>query len=353
MADPRHRRGRRHSFVSVLLIACSAVLAGARSFTAIGQWAKAAPQTALARLGARVATVFSVRVAPSAATVRRVLNAVCPGGLADLLGTDPAGAGTLAVDGKTARGSRTVTSPAAHLLAAMTGAGQTVTQLRVPDKTNEITCFAALLEPFYLAGVTVTADALHTQRAHARFLVEEKQAHFLLVIKANQPSLLRQLRALPWKHATARRYDRETGHGRKETRATRALTVTDLGLDFPHAVQAVKILRHRTDIRTCKVTRQTVYALTDLTARQASPQRLGQLARSQWVIENRLHFVRDTTFAEDASKIRTGYGPQNMATLRSFAINVLRAAGHANIAAGIREMSYEPFRRPLDLLGLT
>ncbi|MFJ5310067.1 hypothetical protein [Streptomyces sp. NPDC088350] len=143
--------------------------------------------------------------------MRRILNAVCPGGLADLLGTDPAGAGTLAVDGKSARGSRTVTSPAAHLLAAMTGAGQTVTQLRVPDKTNEITCFAALLEPFDLAGVTATADALHIQRAHARFLV----------VKANQPGLLRQLRALPWKHATARRYDRETGHGRKETRATR------------------------------------------------------------------------------------------------------------------------------------
>ena len=68
--------------------------------------------------------------------------------------------------------------------------------------------------------------------------------------------------------------------------------------------------------------------------------------------ENRLHFVRDTTFAEDASTVRTGHGPDNMATLRSFAINTLRAAGHANIAAGLREMSYDGFRRPLDLLGL-
>ncbi|MFB7668912.1 transposase [Kitasatospora sp. NPDC056138] len=59
--------------------------------------------------------------------------------------------------------------------------------MRVPDKTNEITCFAALLAPFDLTGVTVTADALHTQRAHARFLADEKQAHYLLVIKANQP----------------------------------------------------------------------------------------------------------------------------------------------------------------------
>ena len=77
------------------------------------------------------------------------------------------------------------------------------------------------------------------------------------------------------------------------------------------------------------------------------------LARSQWTIENRLHFVRDTAFAEDTSTVRTGHGPDNMATLRSFAINTLRAAGHTNIAAGLREMSYDTFRHPLDLLGLT
>ncbi|MET9324845.1 transposase [Streptomyces sp. NPDC003038] len=74
--------------------------------------------------------------------------------------------------------------PAAHLLSAVTGAGRTVTQLRVPDKTNEITGFARLLAPFDLAGTVVTADALHTQREHARFLVEEKYAHYLFVVKA-------------------------------------------------------------------------------------------------------------------------------------------------------------------------
>ncbi|MEU2263904.1 transposase family protein [Streptomyces sp. NPDC019645] len=95
LADPRHRRGKRHPFVSVLLIACSAVLSGARSFAAIGQWAKNAPQEALARLGARTTSVFAVRVAPSTATARRIINRTCPGGLADLLGTDPAGSDTL------------------------------------------------------------------------------------------------------------------------------------------------------------------------------------------------------------------------------------------------------------------
>ncbi|MGW1616873.1 ISAs1 family transposase [Streptomyces sp. NPDC002285] len=229
----------------------------------------------------------------------------------------------MAVDGKSARGSRTAGSAAAHLPATITGAGQTETQLRVPDKTNEITCFAALLEPFDPADVTVTAEALHTQREHARFLVEDKQTHHLLLVKANQPGGFGQSRSLPWKQATARRYDREKGHGRKETRVTRALTVTELDLDFPHAVQVARILRHRTDLRSGKVTRQTVYALTDLTARRASPQQLERPARPQGVIENRLHFVRDTTFTEDASKIRTGYGPDTVATLRSFAINQL------------------------------
>jgi hypothetical protein len=68
--------------------------------------------------------------------------------------------------------------------------------------------------------------------------------------------------------------------------------------------------------------------------------------------ENRLHAVRDTAFREDASKVRTGHGPDNMASLRNLAINTLRDAGHSNIAAGLRHTSYEPFTRPLDLLGI-
>lgn len=134
----------------------------------------------------RTVSAFSVCLPPSTATIRRIINRVCPGGLADLLGCDPSGADTLAVDGKSARGSRHGDTPAAHLLAAMTGGGLTVTQLRVPDKTNEITCFAGLLAPFDLTGVTVTADALHAQRGHARFLAEGKKAHYALCVKKNQ-----------------------------------------------------------------------------------------------------------------------------------------------------------------------
>ncbi|WP_327417472.1 ISAs1 family transposase [Streptomyces sp. NBC_01233] len=247
LADPRDRRGRRHTLVSVLLTAASAVLAGARSYLAVGQWARHAPQDTLERLGIRPGGPFAVRRAPSASTLRRVLTLVCPGALADLLGCDPAGAASVAVDGKTVRGSRMDTAPAAHLPSAVVSGGRTVSQLRVPDKTTEVTGFTRLLAPFGLTGVVVTADALHTHREHAKWLVEAKKAHCLLIVKGNQPGLAAALRALPWKEVTSRRYDREAGHGRRETRSVRTLTVTDLGLDFPHAVQAAKILRHRTD----------------------------------------------------------------------------------------------------------
>nr|WP_157596811.1 hypothetical protein [Streptacidiphilus rugosus] len=64
---------------------------------------------------------------------------------------------------------------------------------------------------------------------------------------------------------------------------------------------------------------------------------MSELARSPWTIENRLHFVRDTAFGEDASKIRTSHGLENMATLRNLAINTLRDHGHASIAAGLAD----------------
>ncbi|MFD5514005.1 hypothetical protein ACFWIB_40810 [Streptomyces sp. NPDC127051] len=88
-----------------------------------------------------------------------------------------------------------------------------------------------------------------------------------------------------------------------------------------------------------------------MTSPEASPQLIGRITRAQRGIEA-VHHARDTTSAEDASKIRTGHGPGNTATLRNPAVNTLRDTGHHNIAAGLREVSYTPFTRPLDLLGL-
>lgn len=133
------------------------------------------------------------------------------------------------------------------------------------------------------------------------------------------------------------------------------LTVIALGVGFPHAAQVAqvaKIVRHRICVKTGKRTRGTVYVLTDPTSRQASPRTshddraLAVDHREPAPLRLRHHL------REDASKVRTDHGPENMATRRSFAICQLRVVSHANIAAGLREMSCEPFRRPLDLLGL-
>ncbi|MFF1478086.1 ISAs1 family transposase [Streptomyces sp. NPDC058301] len=206
---------------------------GAKSFTAMGQWAAAAPQDALARLGARTATTFNIRIPPSTATLRRVINAVCPGSPADLLGATPAGTPTVAVDGKTARGSRTDSGATVHLLSALSGDRQVISQLPVPDKTTEVTAFAPLLAPFDLTDAVITADALHTTREQARYIVQDKNAHYFLVVKAHQPTLQAVLKSLPWKQCREVSYDRTRRHGRKETRSVRALTVTALDLGHP------------------------------------------------------------------------------------------------------------------------
>lgn len=134
-------------------------------------------------------------------TVRRVIERLHPAGLAALLrptGTERDRPVRLAVDGKSARGSRTRTRTAAHLLAVIDQDDQVIAQTRIPDKTNEVPCLREVLSPLDIEGAWVSADALHTQRDTARFLVEDKKAHYLLTVKLNQPTLHARCRRLPW-----------------------------------------------------------------------------------------------------------------------------------------------------------
>jgi len=195
----------------------------------------------------------------------------------------------------------------------------------------------------------VTADALHTQRATARYLTEQCGADYILTVKRNQPSLFDQVKRLPWAQAPTGDTDRHRAHGRAETRTVKALSIEGLG--FPYAAQAVRIRRHVTDLRTGKVSWTCAYAVTSLGAEQAGAARLGALVRGHWAIEV-LHHVRDTTFAEDACKVRSGHGPANLATLRSLAALLLSALGRPTIPDAIRWVSYACFTRPLDLIGL-
>ncbi|MEP7023298.1 MAG: ISAs1 family transposase [Actinomycetota bacterium] len=279
VADPRARRGVRHSLVSVLLVSVAAVLAGARSFTAIGEWAADAPPEVLGALGVRFDPLTGQFQPPGEATIRRVLESIDAGGLDAAVtswlasGPAPPGRRAVAVNGKALRGTRHASSDgqATHLLAVLDQqAGTVLAQTAVDGKTNEITRFAPLLQPLDLAGCVVTADALHTQREHAEFLVAGKNADYILVVKGNQPGLHAQLRELPWKDIPAAHQARNRGHGRAEHRTLRAVTVT-AGLAFPHAAQALRVTRRTRPLTGGKWRTVTIHAITSLAFGQATP----------------------------------------------------------------------------------
>jgi predicted transposase YbfD/YdcC len=120
---------------------------------------------------------------------------------------------------------------------------------------------------------------------------------------------------------------------------------------FPHAAQVLQVTRKTRQLRTQRWRTVTIYAITSLTFEQASPARLADYLRGHWAIENGLHYVRDTTFAEDGSQVRSGTGPQVMACLRNLAIGALCRGGPVNLAAALRHHARDP-ARPLATLGI-
>ena len=212
LPDCRRARGQRHRLATVLTIAIAAVLAGSRGYTAIAEWAARLSQKQLKRLRARYNPRTERFEPPSEPTIRRILQSVDVGrvdaSLSDwLLGLTEDG-DAVAVDGKTLRGAVREDGTQVHLLSAfLQGQGVTVAQREIPAKTNEIPEIKPLLEPLDLRGRVVTADALHTQRETARFLVEDKQAHYLFTVKENQPTLYADLSALGEAHFPPARRD--------------------------------------------------------------------------------------------------------------------------------------------------
>lgn len=197
LRDPRKARGIRHPFESVLTLSAMAVLSGMRSYEAIAEWARDVPKELLKKL-----RCWCHR-APSEATFRRVFQVAdveqADRILGEWLAKQAGSCGAVALDGKTLRGSRDRDAPACHLLAAVTHeTGLVLGQRQVEEKSNEITGAAPLLEEIDIEGKTVTADAMHTQRNLARYIVEEKKADYVFVAKANQPTLREDIGSLHW-----------------------------------------------------------------------------------------------------------------------------------------------------------
>jgi len=333
--------------VTVLAVSVCAVLAGARSYVAIAEWAHDLPVSARLRLGIG-------RRDPSESTLRRILQRVDLDALDAVLSSwlsarlprpQPGGMRAVAVDGKTARGARTDDGTQVHLLAAFDHAsGVVLGQTQVSGeggKSSEITAFAPLLDRIDLTDVLLTADALHTQRGHADYL-HARGGHYLLIAKANQPRLHAQLAGLPWAQVPVADQRHDRGHGRVETRRIK-ITSVSAGIGFPHARLAVQIQRRRRPIGSTTWSSETVYAITSLPWHRARADLLAEAIRGHWQIEA-LHWIRDVSFGEDLSQIRTGSGPAVMGTLRNFAVSRHRLAGDDNIAHACRRTARHPNR---------
>jgi predicted transposase YbfD/YdcC len=320
LPDPRSPQGRIYPLACLVAVAlCALSAAGHDRLSAVGQWVKRASQADLARLGCPYDVLAGRYRAPDEKTIRVVLDRLEAKALSRaLLGKgrptpkrpragdwpsasardyparrEKAHAKTMArarlaavaVDGKTARGARRADGSRVHLLGVADHDGRFLDQIAIDAKHNETSHFQELLAGIDLAAVVVTFDALHTVRANLNWLATAKNAHYIAIVKKNQPLLYARLTTLPWRDVPTGTTSRDTGHGRAETRTLKTAYVPDL--DLPHARQAVKITRWRQDRRTGKISRETVYAVTSLTTADASPDDLARLVREHWTIEVR------------------------------------------------------------------
>ena len=307
--DPRKRRGRRHALAGLLAVGIAAVIAGSRSFAAIGQWAADAGPEVLAVLGA-------ARGPAEESTFRRAFALVSPDVLDRVLGAwlhtravQAGGRLVIAIDGKAVRGAKDKTGKAPHLVAALAhGIGAVLGQAAVDAKSNEIPAVRELLKAFAsLAGAVITIDALHTQSDTAQ-VITGRRADYVMTVKGNMPTLYKRLKKLPWTAVPAFSAV-STDHGRR-TRRTIKVALVPAWIEFAGAAQVAQL--RRTVTRNGKKTVEVVYLITS--DRNADPATLAAWVRGHWEIENRLHWVRDVTYQEDKSLVRTGNAPRVMAS---------------------------------------
>lgn len=207
-------------------------------------------------------------------------------------------------------------------------------------RTNEIKMAIPLLDTIDIEGKEVTGDALLAQRKIADYLVSQRHAHYHFTVKANQPGLLEDV-ALWFRDRKQPDFIQFTppDHGRIETRKIWRTSQLNDYLDFPHVGQAFAVQRQFIYKKSGKHSCEVVYGITSRTAQQADPEQVLKVNRGHWTIENSCHYILDWNYDEDRSRIRTGYGPENITRMRRFAIGVIKSKKVPSVAQKMRELT--------------
>jgi predicted transposase YbfD/YdcC len=208
-----------------------------------------------------------------------------------------------------------------------------------------------------LKGMVVTADPMHCQVEHARFLVRDKEADFILMVKDNQRNLRKEIVCLLAEEpAPVDIYHRtERGHGRIDTHVIIAHAIRPYEMQnsaFPYIRQCFSVERISTDLYGENPTSEIRYGITSLSRKEALPKELLCYLIDHWRIETSSHYVRDDTLGEDRSRIRKGSGPQIMATLRNVSIGIIRVAGGTNIAEAVRYFGWNSRVKAIRAVGV-
>lgn len=353
LPDFRQAQGKRYDLLPIILLSCTAMLCGCTSQSAISDWGHNYSHHWLSKLG------FNKGCSPSQSTLHRIFKGIDVVKLELLLSrwtqqvfrllgfsspTDLEGA---SIDGKVLCGSSKQKASQPHLLASLSHKlGLVLGQVAVSEKSNEITASTDLIEMLVLKGVVITGDAMFTQRETARQIIS-KGGDYLISVKANQPSLLEDIKQAfveQWWMADTLTQAKslDVYAGRIEERALKSSTAMIGYSDWPGLKRVLKMERNVTNKRTEVSRQEEAYAITSLDERQAGAEQLLRLWREHWHIENKLHYVRDVTYKEDKSQVRTGKIPEVMAALRNAAISVIRMTGATNIAAACRRYAAQP-----------
>ena len=335
--DPRDVRRISHRLDEILLLVVCGTIADCDDYEDIAAWGAAH----LDFLRRHLPYEHGV---PGERWLTTLMNRINPGLFASAFAawvreSWPGKASLVAIDGKTSRRSHDRSAGAAplHLVSAFATTTRLVLAAEaVPDKGSELAAIPLLLERLGaeegLKGALVSIDAIATNPEIARAITAQG-ADYLLAVKANQPTLRAEVEAAfaAAPPATLDTHaDLDKGHGRIEERRTTVLRETDW-LDgarrFPGELRlpgAACLVRTETRVESRSTSRtETRYFIS---SRPLSPQEAATVVREHWAIENRLHWVLDVTFADDQSRLRKGHGARNMATVRHFALNLVRTA---------------------------
>jgi len=351
LRDSRKAKGKRYSLLTLVVLIFLAKLSGQDKPVEIADWAKNHAQALVTLLHLRHAWM------PHHNTIRRVFQAILSEAefeqlLKEYHQQQPETVGdTLAIDGKALKGTRPADQGRSeYVLSVYDGQTQRVlVQEAVDTKENEIVAAPKALAQVPLAGKVVTGDAIHAQRGLSAYIVAQG-GDYLWPVKENQPRLYQDIEQwfapehpLPGFGKVATDFQTvqtiNRGHGRREIRTLQTSEMLNDYLDWPGVGQVYRLERQFSWVRRGQIYKtscEVELGITSLSRQNAAPARVLAIRRRHWLIETGLHYRRDVTFQEDATRMTLGPAGRILSIVHDLALGLIKTAGFTNAAQGRR-----------------